>query len=154
VPESQSLSYEIDSEGFKLVADRLVEEAGIHAMLHRLFVAPIMDGDSITGIIVESKAGREAILAKRVIDATGDADIAYRAGAPTHKHPVDEMMSVSVMFSMCGVNKTRFIDAVKADPQTYEVLAAVIQPSPSKHSRPSLSPPMVLPGQLSLSVML
>jgi hypothetical protein len=29
------------------------------------------------------------------------------------------MMSVSVMFSMCGVNKTRFIDAVKADPQTY-----------------------------------
>lgn len=30
VPESQSLSYELDSEGFKLVADRLVEEAGIH----------------------------------------------------------------------------------------------------------------------------
>ena len=45
VPESQSLSYELDSEGFKLVADRLVEEAGIHAMLHRQFVAPLMDGD-------------------------------------------------------------------------------------------------------------
>ena len=75
-------------------------------------------------MIVESKAGREAILAKRVVDATGDADIAYRAGAPTHKHPVDEMMSVSVMFSMCGVNKSRFIDAVKADPQTYGDWAA------------------------------
>ena len=35
VPESQSLSYELDSEGFKLVADALVEEAGIHPMLHR-----------------------------------------------------------------------------------------------------------------------
>ena len=45
VPESQSLSYELDSEGFKLVADRLVEEAGIHPMLHRQFVAPIMEGD-------------------------------------------------------------------------------------------------------------
>jgi hypothetical protein len=78
-----------------------------------------MAGDTIIGVIVESKAGREAILAKRVIDATGDADIAFRCGAPTHKHPVDEMMSVSVMFSMCGVNKSRFIDAVKADPQTY-----------------------------------
>jgi hypothetical protein len=78
-----------------------------------------MEGNTIRGVIVESKAGREAILAKRVIDATGDADIAHRAGAPTHMHPVDEMMSVSVMFSMCGVNKTRFIDAVKADPQTY-----------------------------------
>ena len=37
VPESQSLSYELGSEDFKLVADRLVEEAGIHAMLHRQF---------------------------------------------------------------------------------------------------------------------
>src|SRR6201991_4602816 len=36
VPESQSLSYEIDSEGFKVVADRLVQEAGVHPMLHRV----------------------------------------------------------------------------------------------------------------------
>ncbi|MFM8542038.1 MAG: FAD-dependent oxidoreductase [Chakrabartia sp.] len=119
MPEPQSISHSLDAEGFKFVADTLVEEAGVIPMLHRLFVAPIMEGDAIRGVIVESKAGREAILAKRVIDATGDADIAHRAGAPTHKHPVDEMMSVSVMFSMCGVNKTRFIDAVKADPQTY-----------------------------------
>src|SRR5688500_9168139 len=81
VPESQSLSYELDSEGIKLVADRLVQEAGIRPMIHRSFVAPILDGDAITGIITESKAGREAILAKRVIDATGDADVADRAGA-------------------------------------------------------------------------
>ena len=40
VPESQSLSYELDSEGFKLVADKLVEEAGVLPMLHRQFVAP------------------------------------------------------------------------------------------------------------------
>ena len=48
VPESQSLSYELDSEGFKLVADRLVEEAGIYPMLHRQFVAPILEGNRIT----------------------------------------------------------------------------------------------------------
>jgi ribulose 1,5-bisphosphate synthetase/thiazole synthase len=119
MPEPQSISHSLDAEGFKFVADTLVEEAGVIPLLHRLFVAPIMEGDTIRGVIVESKAGREAILAKRVIDATGDADIVYRCGAPTHKHPVDEMMSVSVMFSMCGVNKARFIDAVKADPQTY-----------------------------------
>jgi ribulose 1,5-bisphosphate synthetase/thiazole synthase len=119
MPEPQSISHSLDAESFKFVADTLVEEAGVIPMLHRMFVAPIMEGDTIIGVLVESKAGREAILAKRVIDATGDADIAYRCGAPTHKHPVDEMMSVSVMFSMCGVNKARFIDAVKADPQTY-----------------------------------
>ncbi len=119
MPEPQSISHSLDAEGFKFVADRLVEEAGVIPMLHRLFVAPIMAGDTIVGVIVESKAGREAILAKRVIDATGDGDIADRCGAPTHKHPVAEMMSASVMFSMCGVNKARFIDAVKVDPQTY-----------------------------------
>ncbi|MGX9351011.1 FAD-dependent oxidoreductase [Shimia sp. W99] len=119
VPESQSLSYEIDSEGFKLVADRMVEKAGIHPMLHRQFVAPIMEGDAIVGIITESKAGREAILAKRVIDATGDADVAHRAGAPTRMTPREEMMAASVMFHLAGVDKTRFMEGIKADPQTY-----------------------------------
>ena len=120
VPESQSLSYELDSEGFKLVADALVEEEGIHPMLHRQFVAPIMDGNTITGVIVESKAGREAILAKRVIDATGDADIAHRAGAPTIKTPVEAMQAASVMFHLAGVDKTAFMAGVRADPQTYK----------------------------------
>jgi ribulose 1,5-bisphosphate synthetase/thiazole synthase len=119
MPEPQSLSHALDAEMFKWVADVLVQEAGITPLLHRLCVAPIMEGGAIRGVITESKAGREAILAKRVIDATGDADIASRAGAPVHKSPKNEMMAVSVMFSMSGVNKRRFIDAVKADPQTY-----------------------------------
>jgi ribulose 1,5-bisphosphate synthetase/thiazole synthase len=119
VPETQSLSYEIDSEGFKVVADVLVQEAGIHPMLHRLFVAPIMDGNTLTGIIVESKAGREAILAQRVIDATGDADVAYRAGAATQTTPVEHMQAASVMFHLAGVDKKAFMAGVQADPQTY-----------------------------------
>ncbi|MCW5630939.1 MAG: FAD-dependent oxidoreductase [Rhodoferax sp.] len=119
VPESQSLSYEIDSEGFKLVADALVQEAGIHPMLHRMFVAPIMDGGAITGIIVESKAGREAICAQRVIDATGDADVAYRAGAPTRTTPIEQMQAASVMFHLAGVDKQAFMAGVRQDPQTY-----------------------------------
>ena len=120
VPESQSLSYELDSEGFKVVADRMVEEAGVHGMLHRLFVAPIMDGDRVTGIVTESKAGREAIRARRVIDATGDADVADRAGAPTHKTPREQTMAASVMFHLAGVDKRAFLEGVRADPQTYK----------------------------------
>lgn len=119
VPESQSLSYELDSEGFKVVADRLVEEAGIRPMLHRQFVAPIMEGSRITGVITESKAGREAILARCVIDATGDADIATAAGAPVRKTPVEAMQAASVMFHLAGVDKRVFLEGVRADPQTY-----------------------------------
>ncbi len=119
MPEPQSLSHALDAEMFKWVADVLVEEADIRPMLHRLAVAPIIEQGAIRGVITESKAGREAILARRVIDATGDADIAARAGAPFRKTPREKMMAVSVMFSMSGVNKQRFIEAVKADPQTY-----------------------------------
>jgi ribulose 1,5-bisphosphate synthetase/thiazole synthase len=120
IPEPQSISHALDAEAFKYVADVMIEEAGVHPMLHRMFVAPIVERGEIKGVIVESKAGREAILAKRVVDATGDADLVARCGAPTFITPKAEMMSVSVMFSMCGVNKARFIDAVKADPQTYK----------------------------------
>jgi ribulose 1,5-bisphosphate synthetase/thiazole synthase len=119
VKEPQSNSHAIDGEAFKAVADDLVLEAGVTPMLHRMFVAPIMDGGHIKGAIVESKAGREAILAKRVIDATGDADVAYRAGAPTVKQAKEDMIGASVMFSLSGVNKQRFIDHVKAAPHTY-----------------------------------
>ena len=78
-----------------------------------------MEGDTIKGVIVESQAGREAILAERIIDATGDADVAHRAGAITLKQAKEDMIGASVMFSMSGVNKTRFIEHVKSDPQTY-----------------------------------
>ena len=119
-PEPQSDSHALDAEGFKVVADVLVQEAGIHPMLHRLFVAPIVEGGELKGVITESKSGREAILAKRIIDATGDADVAAAAGAQVHKTPKEHMMAASVMFSMAGVNKQKFIEHVKADPQTYK----------------------------------
>jgi hypothetical protein len=118
-PESQSLSMGIDGERFKYVADVVVAEAGITPMLHRLAVQPIVEDGAIRGVITESKSGREAVLAKRVVDATGDADMAARAGAPVRKTPREEMLAASVMFSMTGVNKRKFLEQVKADPQTY-----------------------------------
>ncbi|MDP9065945.1 MAG: FAD-dependent oxidoreductase [Pseudomonadota bacterium] len=120
LPEPQSLSHALDAEMFKWVADVLVQEAGITPLLHRLCVSPIVGDGEIRGVITESKAGREAILAKRVIDATGDADVAFRAGGPTHKTPREEMMAASVMFSLSGVDKRRFMEQIKADPQTYK----------------------------------
>ena len=119
VPESQSDSFELDAEGFKVVADTMVEEAGIHPMLHRMFVAPILDEGRVVGIITESKAGREAITARRVIDATGDADVAHRSGAATHLTPREHMMAASVMFHLAGVDKQAFLAGVRDDPQTY-----------------------------------
>jgi hypothetical protein len=74
-----------DPESFKRVALEMVVESGARPLLYTQTVAPIMDGNTIRGVIVESKAGRQAILAKTVIDCTGDADVASMAGAQFRK---------------------------------------------------------------------
>ncbi|MBW1692501.1 MAG: FAD-dependent oxidoreductase, partial [Deltaproteobacteria bacterium] len=52
----------------------------------------------------------------RVIDATGDADIAYRAGAPYRKASGDELMSATVSFGCSGINVKRFFEYVDEHP--------------------------------------
>jgi hypothetical protein len=104
---------------FKYVADIMVMEAGIEPLLHSTAVDAVMEDHRIKGIIIESKSGRQAILAKRVVDATGDADIAHLAGAPCHKTPKKDMMGVTVMFSCAGVNKDRFLEYVVENLSTF-----------------------------------
>jgi hypothetical protein len=73
----------------KLILGEMMEEAGVHLLYHSPGVAPVMEGDRIRGAIIENKNGRSAILAKIVVDATGDGDIAARAGAPYEKYGDD-----------------------------------------------------------------
>ena len=117
MPEPQSLSHALDAEMFKYVADVLVAGSGVTPALHRLCVAPLVRDGVVRGVVTESKSGREAILAERIVDATGDADVARRAGAPVRTTPREQMLAASVMFSMSGVDKARFMDAVRRDPQ-------------------------------------
>jgi 2-polyprenyl-6-methoxyphenol hydroxylase-like FAD-dependent oxidoreductase len=66
---------------FVLALDEALEDAGVDLWLDTLFSRPVMDGLRIAGIEVENKSGRGVLRAHCVIDATGDADVAYRAGA-------------------------------------------------------------------------
>ena len=117
--EPQSQSEALNAEMFKYMADQLVQEADVTPLLHCLVVAPIMEGNTIKGVITESKMGRKALLTKIVIDASGDADVAYHSGAPCVKTPVDEMLGVTVMFSCSGVHKERFLEYVRTHPTKY-----------------------------------
>ncbi len=118
-PDVQSRSLALDSELFKVVADRLVLEAGVDPLLHCLVTEPVVEDDLVRGVVTESKSGRQAILAERVIDATGDADVAFRAGVPCDVRPRGSAMGVTVMFSCSGVDKARFLDYVAASAPTY-----------------------------------
>lgn len=119
-PEPQSMSHANNGEMFKVVADNWIQECGIRPLLHSLAVDLIRDGRSLKGIVIQNKSGRQAILAKRIIDATGDADIAHLAGVPLKKTPKEEMLSVTVVFSCAGVNKAHFLQYVKENPQKYK----------------------------------
>jgi len=71
-----------EPEALKFVLDDMCAEAGVKVLYHATFVAPVMDGDRIAGVEVLTKAGLRRIAAKVVIDATGDGDVAFRAGVP------------------------------------------------------------------------
>ncbi len=101
--------YEIlDTEMFKYVADTMVQEANIVPLLHCTVVDVVKEGDTINGVITESKSGRQAIMAKCIIDATGDADVANYANAPYRKDPKKELMGVTLNFSSSGIDVKRF----------------------------------------------
>lgn len=111
--ECQSESEALDAEMFKYVADTMVQEAGIRPLLHCYAVEAIVEDKTIKGIITESKSGRMAILAKRVIDCTGDADIAALAGVPFTKR--EKLSCVTPIFNCRGVNREKFLKYINED---------------------------------------
>ena len=72
-----------DPDGWKRAALAMLAEAGVNLRLHSWFTEPVMEGDRIRGVVCETKQGRQAALGDVVIDASGDADVALAAGAPT-----------------------------------------------------------------------
>lgn len=70
----------IDPEAGKYILDEMISESGVNMIYHTWGSQVIMDGKTIKGVFVESKSGRQAILAKVVIDCTGDGDLFHWAG--------------------------------------------------------------------------
>jgi len=111
----------LDADHFKIVADHLVSDAGVRPLLHTIVADVIMDGaGAICGVVVENKSGRSAVRAQRVIDCSGDADVAFLAGARCTKRDRRERMGVTTVFSCAGVDKDRFLEYTEANPATYK----------------------------------
>lgn len=114
-PECQSKSQALDAEMFKYVADCMLLESGVKTLLHCTAVDAVIEDNIIKGVIFESKSGRFAVMAKRIIDCTGDGDIAAFAGAPFSKGEKNELMSVTTMFHCKGVDTEKFKDYIAND---------------------------------------
>lgn len=64
-----------------MALDEYMEQEHVNVVFDTAFCAPIMDGNRCRGVIVENKSGRTAYLGKMIVDASGDADVLFRAGA-------------------------------------------------------------------------
>ncbi|MCA1645106.1 MAG: FAD-dependent oxidoreductase, partial [Chloroflexi bacterium] len=80
-PKTITYAVAFDPEAFKYVALELLAAAGVELRLHSLFADAIVEDGLLEGGIFETKAGRQAILARVVIDASGDGDVFARCGA-------------------------------------------------------------------------
>jgi len=96
----------INPESLKNLYIDMLEEAGVEILLYTMACEAIVEDNAIKGVIVENKSGRSAILAKVVIDCTGDGDIAARAGAPFYKgrETDHKMQPLTLMFKVAGVD--------------------------------------------------
>ena len=73
--------YQICHELLKKVLLDMLTEAGVRLRLYTFVCDAIRDGGAVCGVVTESKSGRKALMGKIIVDATGDGDVAARAGA-------------------------------------------------------------------------
>ena len=97
----------IDPEMVKLVCQEMVLEAGVELHLHTMFADVHLEQGRPAAIIVQNKSGRQAIVGRFFIDATGDGDLAALAGAPfTVGREQDGMpQSATLTFRVDGVEE-------------------------------------------------
>jgi hypothetical protein len=116
-----TLSVFMDPEMLKCVLNDMAEEAGVKLLLHSWGVRTLVDKGEVKGVVFESKSGRQAVLGKVVIDATGDGDIYASAGAPFEHTVNPEMRSsrLALVFRIGNIDLKEYLDFKKSDTQGY-----------------------------------
>ena len=80
VPKNRHWQPTVDPEGAKYLMDTMCAEAGVETFFHAWGVDVVQEGESVKGVVFQSKQGLQAILARQVVDCTGDGDIFFAAG--------------------------------------------------------------------------
>ena len=109
-------------ELYKYLSMVMAEEAGVHVLLHTYLTDVICEGNLVTGVVTVNKSGRQEFYAKVIIDATGDCDVAYKAGAECTKgNEKGQIQPGSLMFDLGNVDIDKLHDYVKANLDDFDV---------------------------------
>ncbi|MBQ5592629.1 MAG: FAD-dependent oxidoreductase [Clostridia bacterium] len=124
----------IDPEKLKTLYLKMLDEVGCRLMLYTFAEDAICDGDRVLGATVVNKTGRTDIYAKITVDATGDGDIAARAGAEfvLGRESDNKMQPATLMFKVGGVDYERavFLGSFES---TYETPKGELQALAGEH---------------------
>src|SRR5580693_3254654 len=111
----------IDPEALKTLSMRMTSEAKVRLLLHAWCTDPIVENGIVQGAIFESKEGRQAVLAKIVVDTTGDADLIARSGAPCESDidASDIHHCMNTVFLIGGVDMERWLAFRRDEPEAF-----------------------------------
>lgn len=107
-----------DPDGWKRVSLDMVVEAKVNLRTHSWFSDVLMENGRISGVIAQTKLGRQAIRARYVIDATGDLDVGVAAGADY----IDGQYIVTTVFRLANVDTDKAVAFEFAEPEQYKKL--------------------------------
>ncbi len=107
-----SFSY-VDPDWWGLLMFEMMQESGVHLLLHSLAVDVLKQGDAVKGVVVENTSGRQLILGKVIIDCTGEGDISVRAGAPFEQLPKEQLQPHTLSFTVDGVDWDQVLTYIK-----------------------------------------
>lgn len=107
-----------DSEGMRIVWQRMLDEAGVKTMCYLTAGEPWLADGRIRGVLADTQRGRGVFLAPIVIDATGDGTIAAKAGVPSEVGRAEDglVQGMTLMFTLRGIDETM----VRSDPDVVE----------------------------------
>ena len=131
----------IDPEMLKKIYFEMLEDAGAEVLLYTFVCGVIRDGDTVKGVIVENKTGRGAYLGKVIVDASGDGDVAAKAGAEYFlgREEDGRMQPATLMFKVGGVDMENavlppsFETQVPTEKGELQALAKKLLPHPAGH---------------------
>ncbi|HEX2648357.1 MAG TPA: FAD-dependent oxidoreductase [Burkholderiales bacterium] len=116
----------VDPERLKLASQEMVLEAKGRLVYHCWAALPLMEEGKVRGAVFESKAGRQAVRAKVVVDATGDGDLFARAGAAFEsdidQEDIHHCMNTPWLFG--GVDMERWLEFRGGQPEAYAAFMA------------------------------
>ena len=116
----------IDPELLKCVLNDMALDAGVRLLLHSWSASAVVEKGTVKGIVFESKSGRQAVMGKVIVDATGDGDVYASAGAEFDAS-LDKgyrTSELAMVFRIGGIDFDKFADFRKAHPEEWVKMRA------------------------------